>query len=89
MSATPLTGEAIAVRHKVVADNVARGLDQALRDCRTHDGKQLTEGEVMSALGYLIGQHCRDADRVKVWCGSIHSTALHENEVKLKLEAQK
>lgn len=74
----------VAIRHKVVADAVARWVDEALREFRTHDGKKLTEGEVMAAFGFLIGQHCADADRVQVWCKSIQVTALHENSAKLR-----
>jgi hypothetical protein len=71
-------------RLRIVADEVSRRVDQWFRDHRTYDNKELTEGEIMVALGHLIGHHCKDQDRVTIWCRAIHSTASQENAAKRK-----
>ena len=75
---------AVERRHREVANKLGKELDVFFRDYKTTDGKQLTEGEVMSALGILIGTHCADQGRVTTWMQSITVTAVTANAGKEK-----
>jgi hypothetical protein len=66
-------------RHRFVADKLANELEVRFRDYRTYDGKELTEGEIMSAIGLLIGRHCKNQDRVTSWMSNITVSAVTAN----------
>ena len=47
-------------------------LNRFLNNYRTDDRKELTDGEVIIALGYMLAVHVgRDADKVKAWLAQI------------------
>jgi hypothetical protein len=69
------TTDAVAKRHQLVAGMLATQLDKMFRAGRTHDGKELTDGEVQSALGVLIAGHVGAADKVAVWVHAIELSA--------------
>ena len=66
-------------RHRFIANKLSGELDVFFRDYKTYDGKQLTEGEIMSALGILIGTHCVNQDRVTTWMQRITVTSVTAN----------
>lgn len=69
-------------RHRVIADKLANELDVKFRDYRSYDGKELTEGEIMSAIGLLIGRHCKNQERVTSWMSNITVSAVTANNTR-------
>lgn len=41
---------------------------------KTHDARNFTEGEVMSAIGMLIGNHCESDERVQAWLRAVSAS---------------
>lgn len=64
---TTIQDDPVAARHIEVGVLLANQLDVMLTRYKTRDGKTLTEGEVMQAIGNLIGSHSKDRERVEVW----------------------
>lgn len=62
-------------RHQVVSGLLAVHLDAMLRAARTHDGKPLTDGEVMSAIGIMIAGHVPKPENVNNWVRAIELSA--------------
>lgn len=76
------TTDPVIQRHQRIAAALATSLDMTFRAYRTFDGKELTEGEVMSALGILIGQHCKSSDRVEAWSRAVSLSAVQTHAAK-------
>jgi|WetSurMetagenome_2_1015567.scaffolds.fasta_scaffold1181679_2 hypothetical protein len=71
-------------RQMRVCNTLAHDLDKLLRNYRTFDRKPLTEGEVIVALGFLVGKYVKDPTRVTTWMQQIaiasHDAALGEKK---------
>lgn len=61
---------------------LANQLDQMLVRYKTFDQKVLTEGEVMTAIGCLIGSHCKSRERVEEWLRNVATVAFHQQLIK-------
>ena len=60
-----------------VSNKLARDLDRVLSNYRTHDRQKLTEGEVIVALGFLVGQYVKTPERATSWMQQI-AIAAHD-----------
>lgn len=49
---------------------------------KTQDGKTLTEGEVMQAIGTLIGAHSKTRERVEEWLRHVAHVAFMQQLIK-------
>jgi hypothetical protein len=54
-----------------VSNKLAFDLDRILGNYRTFDKKPLTEGEVIVAMGFLLGNHVKTHVRVAKWLEQI------------------
>lgn len=70
-----MTPDATA-RQMRVSNDLAHAFDRFIRNYRTFDQKGLTEGEVIVGLGFLLGQHVKDATKVASWLQQISIAAL-------------
>jgi hypothetical protein len=59
-----------------VSNKLAHDLDRVLRNYRTYDKKDLTEGEVIVGLGFLLGQRLKDVSAVQRWLTQIGVAAI-------------
>ena len=58
-------------RRDAVCNKLANDLDRYLANYRTFDKQHLTEGEVIVGLGFLLGLHLKDPERVKAWLAQV------------------
>lgn len=58
-------------RHNKVGEKLFTDLDRYLVNYRTFDKRQLTEGEVMSAIGRLIANKSKTDTRVAEWANAV------------------
>ena len=54
-----------------VSNKLAHDLDRYLRNYRTPDRKELTEGEVIVGIGFLLGQRLKEPTKVQRWLTQI------------------
>ena len=70
VAATPARGpntEVYTARQRQVSEKLAADLNRVILNYRTHDKKQLTEGEVIVALGLLVGGYVKSQARATTW----------------------
>lgn len=80
-----MSGEQAAAaqaRHAHITAQFSRTLDNLFTSHRVHDGKQLTEGDIMASIGMIIGMHCKSPDRVEAWIRAIGLSARAAHSVK-------
>lgn len=58
-------------RQMDVSNKLAHDLDRYIRNYRTQDRKDLTTGEVIVALGFLLGQRLKNVDKLQRWITEI------------------
>ena len=58
-------------RSDAVSNKLANDLDRYLANYRTTDKKNLTEGEEIVGLVFLLGLHLKDPERVKAWLAQV------------------
>lgn len=63
-------------RQTRVCNKLAHDLDRYLSNYRTDDQKTLVEGEVIVAIGFLIGQRVKDQVKVQRWLTQISIAGL-------------
>ena len=77
---TPATNgvvdEVYTARQRQVSEKLAADLNRLILNYRTHDKKQLTEGEVIVALGLLVGGYVKSQARATTWMQQITMAAL-------------
>ena len=68
--------EVYTARQRQVSEKLAADLNRLILNYRTHDKKQLTEGEVIVALGLLVGGYVKSQARATTWMQQITMAAL-------------
>ncbi len=65
--------EALAhnARQMQVSNQLKLDLDRFLRNYRTFDRRELTEGEVIVGIGFLLGQRLKSTENVQRWIQQI------------------
>lgn len=59
-----------------MANELAAHLDRLFRNHRTFDGKELTDGDVISAIGFLFGDHVKTPERLDIWLRDLQLAAV-------------
>lgn len=54
-------------RQTAECNKLAEDLNRYLLNYRTTDRKELTEGEVIIGLGFLLGRYLKDVTKVQQW----------------------
>lgn len=63
-------------RQMAESNKLAADLFRYLKNYRTQDRKELTEGEVIVGLGFLLGQYVKDVTAVQRWLEQVGVAAI-------------